>query len=182
MKDNDGDFNRYSPHYDPDENQVTMGLDYNGDWVHITRVRELAKERDEARTIVDFLKAANESDLRLLRATEAALDATHAIEQERDEARAEVERLTNERNQYRHLANLLLQAEEGYELRHVAEKQREACVQAAKNWARTQEQVAADKEGDSIWASAEMHRAESIMARRIAQAIQAAPLVTEAKS
>lgn len=129
--------NRYSPHYDPDENQVTMGLDYNGDWVHITRVRELAKE---------------------------------------------LEQLANERNQYRHLANLILQVEEGHELRHVAEKQREACVQAAKNWARTQEQVAADKEGDSIWASAEMHRAESIMARRIAQAIQAAPLVTEAKS
>ena len=59
---------------------------------------QLKKERDEARTIVDFLKAANESDLRLLRATEAALDATHAIEQERDEARAEVERLKAERD------------------------------------------------------------------------------------
>ena len=52
------------------------------------------RERDEARTIVDFLKAANESDLRLLRATEAALDATHAIEQERDEALASIERMS----------------------------------------------------------------------------------------
>jgi uncharacterized protein YeaC (DUF1315 family) len=59
------------------------------------------------------------------------------------------------------------------------ERQREACAQAALAWSRSHAEVAEDKERDSVMASAEMHMEESIMAKRIAAAIQRAPLVTE---
>ena len=50
-------FNRYSPHYDFNEERVTMSIDDDGDWVHIVRVRDLVKERDEARAEVERQKA-----------------------------------------------------------------------------------------------------------------------------
>ncbi len=45
------------------------------------RMLEAQQERDEARTMVGLLKDTNESDIRMLRATEAALDLT-AVETE----------------------------------------------------------------------------------------------------
>lgn len=66
-------------------------------------------------------------------------------------------------------------------MKETAERQREACAAAAFQWARTQDEIAADKERDSVMASAEMHREEAIMARRISAAISSAPLVTDIK-
>jgi len=40
--------NRYSPSYDYDEDKVDMGLDSEGDWVHINFCRKLEHELNEA--------------------------------------------------------------------------------------------------------------------------------------
>lgn len=63
--------------------------------------------------------------------TRLSLGLQRQLDEERDEVvklRVEVERLRGEKYHYRHLANLIFQAEEGEELRHVAEKQREATL------------------------------------------------------
>lgn len=41
--------NRYSPHYNQDEQRTEMSIDEKGSWVHVTYVEELKAERDEAR-------------------------------------------------------------------------------------------------------------------------------------
>ena len=76
-------------------------------------------------------------------------------------------------------ATILALEEARAALSDVAERQRQACAEAALAWSRGQVEVAEDKERDSVMASAEMHMEESIMARRIAAAIRRGPLVTE---
>lgn len=61
------------------------------------------------------------------------------------------------------------------------ERQREACAESALKWSRGQDEVAEDKERDSAFYSAETHREEALMARRISNSIRTTPLVTEEK-
>lgn len=100
-------------------------------------------------------------------------EAVVMLRKERDELKAEVEQLRAEKAMSCWPAPAALEA--------VAERQRAACAEAVLKWSKSQAQIASDKERDSIMASAEMHREEAIMARRISAAIRASPLVTEDK-
>jgi len=124
--------NRYSPHYDHDEECVTMGLDDNGDWVHVVRVRAVLKERDEARAqaLADLHSLQNAHE-----ALADAVEAQSAALRERDEARAEVERLREkikafawEAQDLRAKNANLLADWRANQRREVAERQREACA------------------------------------------------------
>ena len=76
------DVNHYSPHYDHDEERVTMGLDDNGSWVHRSaheiRVRRLEEANVKLVGALDMIRetlnGGNVEDLLLTinRALEAA--------------------------------------------------------------------------------------------------------------
>ena len=94
--------NLYSPYYDHDENKAIMSIDENGSWVHVTRVNELIKERDEVERlkaeIERLKKAAEETEHSMHLRVRAGYDKAIAdswrakvadVERERDEARAD---------------------------------------------------------------------------------------------
>lgn len=136
-------------------------------WKEVTREREefAAAETNHANRWAERAHAAEKR-------CEQIGDEASLAQAERDSAKAELEELRE-----------LMRAFGSEEAiaafcRDVAKRQREACAEAALQWSKSQAEIASDKERDSIMASAEMHREESIMASRISSAIRATPLVT----
>jgi hypothetical protein len=117
-------------------------------------VKSMRKERDEARAVADQAK-----------------DTIAVLKEQLDELRSALKRAQD----YGEGPTWGTHRES---LVDTAKRQREAAALTAESWGRRQELIAEDKERETIWASAEMHRAEAIMARRIAQAIRGMPLVT----
>lgn len=107
---------------------------------------------------------------------------THSkLKEEAEQLRFELEKVRKEYADYRGIALLAVQLAE-QRVESLVKRQRDECAKAALDWSKTQDQVAEDKERDCAFCSAEMHREEAIMARRISVAIQNSPLVSDPTS
>lgn len=157
--------NKYSPYYDADEGRTTMTIDATGSWVHIKEVEKLQEENNEMR---ELLRAVARACRGLEAPTDAALSVLGNVLVRRDEARAEVERLSKLENSLPASLRDAHAVVEGLraELRTVAERQREACELYLRH--RAEEII--DDGGERELAIA-LHRA--------ADRVEDTPLVTE---